>query len=208
MFKIGRAGDTEAVLAPMLARFARWWAARAVLQAATFLLVAIAVGAGTLTVGSEETRDKILRAFLALAAERGMTAVTTRDIAAAAGVNEVTLFRHFGDKASLARAAVRRFHLAATLDAYDPAIDAATPRRPWPGCRRPCPNRNPSWPAIPSCSSSVSATRPVTPNWPATSRRSRPPPAGCSSGPSSKPPGSCGPRSASTPRCSACSACC
>ena len=47
MFKIGRADDTEAVLAPLLARFARRSAARAVLQAATFLLVAIAVGAGT-----------------------------------------------------------------------------------------------------------------------------------------------------------------
>ena len=78
--------------------------------------------------GSEETRDKILRAFLALAAERGMAVITTRDIAAAAGVNEVTLFRHFGDKASLARAAVRRFHPAAALDAYDPAIDTATPQ--------------------------------------------------------------------------------
>ena len=78
--------------------------------------------------GSEETRDKILRAFLALAAERGMAGITTRDIAAAAGVNEVTLFRHFGDKASLARAAVRRFDPAAALDAYDPAIDASTPQ--------------------------------------------------------------------------------
>jgi AcrR family transcriptional regulator len=79
-------------------------------------------------VTSEETRDKILRAFLALAAERGMAAVTTRDIASAAGVNEVTVFRHFGDKATLAREAVRRFHPAAALDAYEPAIDASTPQ--------------------------------------------------------------------------------
>ena len=86
--------------------------------------------------GSEETRDKILRAFLALAAERGMAGITTRDIAAAAGVNEVTLFRHFGDKASLARAAVRRFDPAAALDAYDPAIDASTPQAAMAGLLR------------------------------------------------------------------------
>jgi len=79
-------------------------------------------------VTSEETRDKILRAFLALAAERGMAVITTRDIAAAAGVNEVTVFRHFGDKATLAREAVRRFHPAAALDAYESAIDASTPQ--------------------------------------------------------------------------------
>jgi AcrR family transcriptional regulator len=56
-----------------------------------------------------------------------MAMISTRDIAAAAGVNEVTVFRHFGDKAGLAREAVRRFHPAAALDAYDPAIDASTP---------------------------------------------------------------------------------
>jgi hypothetical protein len=47
MFRIGRAEDTPAALTPLLARFARWSAARAVLQVATFLLVALAVGAGT-----------------------------------------------------------------------------------------------------------------------------------------------------------------
>jgi len=78
-------------------------------------------------VTSEETADKILRAFLSLAAERGMSAITTRDIAAAA-VNEVTVFRHFGDKATLAREAVRRFSPAAGLDAYQPSIDASGPQ--------------------------------------------------------------------------------
>ena len=46
MFKIGKAGDTQAVLGPLLARFARWSAARAALQAATLVTVAIAVGVG------------------------------------------------------------------------------------------------------------------------------------------------------------------
>jgi len=46
MFKIGRAEDTQAALAPLLARFARWSAARAALQAATLVTVAIAAGIG------------------------------------------------------------------------------------------------------------------------------------------------------------------
>ncbi len=49
MFKIGRAEDTQAALAPLLARFARWSAARAALQAATLITVAIAAGIGVAT---------------------------------------------------------------------------------------------------------------------------------------------------------------
>ena len=47
MFAIGRAGDDPAALAPLLSRFARWSAARAAAQAATFIVVAVAVAAGT-----------------------------------------------------------------------------------------------------------------------------------------------------------------
>ena len=47
MFQIGRAGDTPAALEPLLTRFARWSAARAIMQAATLIVVAIAVGMGT-----------------------------------------------------------------------------------------------------------------------------------------------------------------
>jgi AcrR family transcriptional regulator len=77
----------------------------------------------------QPTAERILRAFLTLAAERGMAAVTTRDIARAAGVNEVTIFRHFGDKAALALAAVRAFQPVELIDAYRPAIDTSTPQR-------------------------------------------------------------------------------
>jgi AcrR family transcriptional regulator len=77
----------------------------------------------------EATPDRILRAFLSLAAERGMAAVTTRDVARAADVNEVTLFRHFGDKATLALEAVRRSSPAAQIDAYQPVIDTISPGR-------------------------------------------------------------------------------
>jgi len=66
-------------------------------------------------VGSQETADKILGAFLSLTAERGMSTLTPRDIAAAAGV-----FRYFGGKAPLALGAIRRFSPAAELDAYQP----------------------------------------------------------------------------------------
>lgn len=47
MFRIGRAEDTPAALEPLLARFARWSAARAIAQTATLIVVAIAVGIGT-----------------------------------------------------------------------------------------------------------------------------------------------------------------
>jgi hypothetical protein len=47
MFQIGRAGDTGAALTPLLARFARWSAARAALQTATLIVVAIAIAVGT-----------------------------------------------------------------------------------------------------------------------------------------------------------------
>lgn len=49
MFKIGRAEDAPAVLGPLLGRFARWSAARAALQAATLVSVAIAAGIGVAT---------------------------------------------------------------------------------------------------------------------------------------------------------------
>jgi AcrR family transcriptional regulator len=54
----------------------------------------------------DETRDRILAAAAALLAERGYVATTTRAIATAAGVNEVTLFRRFGSKQGLLRALV------------------------------------------------------------------------------------------------------
>jgi membrane associated rhomboid family serine protease len=47
MFKVGRAGDDPVTLAPLLARFARWSAARAATQAATLIVMATAVAIGT-----------------------------------------------------------------------------------------------------------------------------------------------------------------
>lgn len=75
------------------------------------------------------TRERILRAFLRVAAARGLDRTTTRAIAEEAGVNEVTLFRHFGDKGGMALAAVREFSPAADLNSRDPAVEASTPQR-------------------------------------------------------------------------------
>ena len=52
-------------------------------------------------------RDQILDAALRVYAEHGFRGATTRRIANAAGVNEVTLFRTFGSKAKLIEAALR-----------------------------------------------------------------------------------------------------
>ena len=64
-----------------------------------------------------DTRQRILRAALRLFGEVGYAQATTRQIAAAAGVNEVTLFRHFGSKKAL---------LMACIDAHNAAGFAAT----------------------------------------------------------------------------------
>ena len=54
----------------------------------------------------EDTRQRILNAATQLFAEIGYAQATTRLIADAAEVNEVTLFRHFGNKKALLMACV------------------------------------------------------------------------------------------------------
>lgn len=56
---------------------------------------------------TEPTRQQILDAAARVWSEAGFRGATTRRIADVAGVNEVTLFRLFGDKASLIAEAVR-----------------------------------------------------------------------------------------------------
>ena len=56
---------------------------------------------------SEPVTDKrMFDAALAVLAQRGYAGATTRRIAEAAGVNEATLFRRFGDKRQLILAAI------------------------------------------------------------------------------------------------------
>lgn len=76
---------------------------------------------------SKETRARIMAAFLKLAIERGIDSTTTRAIAQEAGVSELTLFRHFGDKATLMKEALRETVPSPRL-MYDlPVFDASTP---------------------------------------------------------------------------------
>ena len=53
-------------------------------------------------------RDQLLEAAARLYAEAGYRGATTRRIARQAGVNEITLFRHFGSKDTLIREAIAR----------------------------------------------------------------------------------------------------
>jgi AcrR family transcriptional regulator len=81
-----------------------------------------------------DTCDTILDAAVRLYAERGARGATTRAIAEEAGVNEVTLFRHFGSKAALLREAMAwaaaRVRITRLPDA---AVDPLTELSAW--CR-------------------------------------------------------------------------
>jgi AcrR family transcriptional regulator len=57
-----------------------------------------------------EPRERILDAAATLYAEGGFRGTTTRRVAQEAGVNEITLFRHFGTKEALIRAALEQAH--------------------------------------------------------------------------------------------------
>jgi AcrR family transcriptional regulator len=56
----------------------------------------------------EETRDRIVLAARDVIKRKGKKGATTREIAEVAGVNEATLFRHFGNKDALIVAVVKR----------------------------------------------------------------------------------------------------
>lgn len=57
----------------------------------------------------KDTRGRILQAASDLFSQKGYAGTTTRAIAKKAGVNEVTLFRHFGSKENLAREIMNQF---------------------------------------------------------------------------------------------------
>lgn len=62
--------------------------------------------------GTDATRQRIIEAAMDLFTTQGYARTTTRAIAFAAGVNEVTLFRHFGSKKNLFMAGVQSFNAA------------------------------------------------------------------------------------------------
>jgi len=70
-------------------------------------------------------RERILRAATELYAETGFRGTTTRQIAQRAGVNEVTVFRHFGSKTALLHEAIR-----CACARPEPNLLPELPRRP------------------------------------------------------------------------------
>jgi len=58
---------------------------------------------------TKETAQRIIDAALQLISEKGYTAATTKAIADLAQVNEVTIFRHFGNKEGLLKTIVDKF---------------------------------------------------------------------------------------------------
>ena len=80
-----------------------------------------------------QIRDRILAAAARVYEEVGFRGCTTRKVASEAGVNEITLFRHFGSKNALLCEAIARAGgaiVANTLPA-EPGSDPATEVTEW-----------------------------------------------------------------------------
>src|SRR5437763_114997 len=79
-------------------------------------------------------RDQLLDAAARLYAGAGYRGATTRRIAVAAGVNEITLFRHFGSKDALIREAITRAGLSIVPRPLpDPPRDPSRELKEWAG---------------------------------------------------------------------------
>src|SRR5699024_2739202 len=64
----------------------------------------------------ESTEDRIIRAAIELVDEKGYKGATTRAIAERAEVNEVTLFRKFGNKHGVLEAAIDKYSFFDRID--------------------------------------------------------------------------------------------
>jgi AcrR family transcriptional regulator len=76
-------------------------------------------------------KDQLLTAAVRVYAESGYHGATTRRIASAAGVNEITLFRHFGSKDVLLREALLRCHAEGTVPLPDVPHDPLQELTDW-----------------------------------------------------------------------------
>ncbi|MHB8463067.1 MAG: TetR/AcrR family transcriptional regulator [Vulcanimicrobiaceae bacterium] len=65
----------------------------------------------------DHTRERIVVAAREVMGRKGKRGATTREIAEMAGVNEATLFRHFGNKEGIVAAVAQRFCPAVELQA-------------------------------------------------------------------------------------------
>lgn len=64
---------------------------------------------------TQSTTDRILDAAIYLISDKGYAAATTKSIAELAEVNEVTVFRHFGNKRGILKAIVSKFSYGPVL---------------------------------------------------------------------------------------------
>ncbi|MCA1291969.1 TetR/AcrR family transcriptional regulator [Paenibacillus sp. alder61] len=62
-----------------------------------------------------KTKDKLMTQAIELMAEKGYKGVSTKEIAAAAGLSEMTLFRNFGSKMKLLESAIDRYHYSVEM---------------------------------------------------------------------------------------------
>ncbi len=75
----------------------------------------------------EDTRQRILQAATKLFSEVGYALATTRLIAEAADVNEVTLFRHFGSKKALLMACLDEINAAGFTATFEAELTGIYP---------------------------------------------------------------------------------
>jgi AcrR family transcriptional regulator len=75
----------------------------------------------------EETRKRIISAAMQLFGQAGYAEATTRRIAKAAGVNEVTLFRHFGNKKGLLMACLEAFNASGFAARFEAELTGSYP---------------------------------------------------------------------------------
>lgn len=74
---------------------------------------------------AQQTRDDILDALTEALADRGVGELTTKELAAAAGVSERTVYRHFPDRTALVEGLTERFMSSTELPPAVPGrIDA------------------------------------------------------------------------------------
>lgn len=73
---------------------------------------------GRIRLATKETAERIIEAAIQLVSEKGYNAATTKAIAELAEVNEVTIFRHFGNKRGILKAIIDKF-------SYNPVLQRA-----------------------------------------------------------------------------------
>lgn len=73
-----------------------------------------------LNIKLNKTRDRLLKAAIEVFAAEGVVGATTREIARVAGVNEVTLFRHFQSKDQLLNAVAQEVSKVTTHTQLQP----------------------------------------------------------------------------------------